>query len=199
MLKGPKHLRKLYQRTVIIFFHHSEKKWFGKYLPYWNLKSQGYLLTHCLPMASILFGIVRCRCSVFKGKYLKNEKLILDVLFYFWNLHQILNIFKKKKIVIANVFPKLQTLKYLVRPLSKKLRLRTSFESQHVKGLQTLVKSAWERFYRIFSSLWEKIIWKIFPLVKFELSGVFVNTLTADDKYPVWDSENLLFLIERIS
>ena len=123
MLKGPKHLRKLYQRTVIIFFHHSEKKWFGKYLPYWNLKSQGYLLTHCLPMASILFGIVRCRRSVFKGKYLKNEKLILDVLFYFWNLHQILNIFKKKKIVIANVFPNLQTVKYLVRPLSLRVNM----------------------------------------------------------------------------
>ena len=187
MLKGPKHLRKLYQRTVIIFFHHSEKKWFGKYLPYWNLKSQGYLLTHCLPMASILFGIVRCRRSVFKGKYLKNEKLILDVLFYFWNLHQILNIFKKKKIVIANAFPNLQTVKYLVRPLSKKLRLRTSFERQHVKGCETLSKSALERVYHIFSSLWDKMIWEIYLLLIFEILSVFVNTMTVDGKYPVGD------------
>ena len=44
-------------------------------------------------------------------------------------------------IVIANVFRKLQTVKDLVRPLSKKSRFRTPFDSQHVKGSQTLVKS----------------------------------------------------------
>ena len=33
-------------------------------------------------------------------------------------------------------------------------------------------------------------------LVIFEISGVFVNALTADDKYPVGDSESLLFPIQ---
>ena len=32
--------------------------------------------------------------------------------------------------------------------------------------------------------------------MKFEIIGVFVNTLTADDKYPVPDYENLQFLIQ---
>ena len=27
--------------------------------------------------------------------------------------------------------------------------------------------------------------WNIYPLLKYEMLGVFVNTLTADDKYPV--------------
>ena len=62
-------------------------------------------------------------------------------MFLFWNLHEILKIFLKKIIVIANVFPKLQTFKDLVRPLSKKRCLRTSFENQHPKGSQALVKS----------------------------------------------------------
>ena len=53
-----------------------------------------------------------------------------------------LNIFKKRKIVIASVFPKLLTVIDLVRPLSRICRFRTSFDSQHVKGSQTLVKSA---------------------------------------------------------
>ena len=44
-------------------------------------------------------------------------------------------------IVIANVLPLLQTVKELVRPLSKKCRFRTSLEDQHVKGSETLVKS----------------------------------------------------------
>ena len=45
-------------------------------------------------------------------------------------------------IVIATLFRKLQIVKDLVRPLSKKHRFRTPFDSQHVKGSQTLVKSA---------------------------------------------------------
>ena len=45
-------------------------------------------------------------------------------------------------IVIATLFRKLQIVKDLVRPLSKKHRFRTPFDSQHVKGSETLVKSA---------------------------------------------------------
>ena len=59
---------------------------------------------------------------------------------------------------IANLFPKLQTVKYLVRPLYKKQRFRTNFDSPHVKGFQTLLKSAWEHFNHIFPSLWENLI-----------------------------------------
>ena len=44
-------------------------------------------------------------------------------------------------IVIATLFRKLQTVKDLVRPLSKKHRFRAPFDSQHVKGSHTLVKS----------------------------------------------------------
>ena len=68
-----------------------------------------FLLTHGLPITSILFRIVRICRSLFKSSYFKNKKHVLDFLFHWWNLHQILNIFKKKKILIANVFPKLAT------------------------------------------------------------------------------------------
>ena len=37
------------------------------------------------------------------------------------------------------------------------------------------------------------MIWKITPLWKFEMLGVFVNILVADDKYPDRDCENLKF------
>ena len=37
-------------------------------------------------------------------------------------------------IVIANLFRKLQTVKDLVKPPSKKSPFRTTFKSQHVKG-----------------------------------------------------------------
>ena len=49
-------------------------------------------------------------------------------------------------IVIANVFPKLQTVKILIRPLSEKHRFKKNFDSQHVKASQIVEKSQWERF-----------------------------------------------------
>ena len=57
-----------------------------------------------------------------------------------WNLNQILNILNEKMIVIANVLTRLQTVKILVRPLSKMRRFRKRFDTQHVKALQILVK-----------------------------------------------------------
>ena len=37
------------------------------------------------------------------------------------------------------------------------------------------------------------MICKVSPLVKFEILGMFINTLIADDKYPVRDCENSQF------
>ena len=54
----------------------------------------------------------------------------------------ILNILKKNIIVIATLFRKIQTVKHLFRPLSKKHRIRTPFDGQHIKGCQTLAKGA---------------------------------------------------------
>ena len=45
-------------------------------------------------------------------------------------------------ILTATSLRKLQAVKDLVRPLSEKHRFRTPFDSQHVKGFQTLVRSA---------------------------------------------------------
>ena len=140
--------------------------------------------------------IVRIGRSLFKSSYLKNKKHFLDFLLHLWNLHQILNIFKKMKILIANMFPKLTTVHGLVTPLTVQRRLKTSFHSHHVKRLQTLVKSSWEYFYHTFSSLWGEMIWKTSLWFKFEIIGLFVNTRTADYKYPVLDCENLSFPIQ---
>ena len=66
--------------------------------------------SHGLLIRSILIRIVRICRSLFKSSYLKNKKHFLGFLFHLWNLHQILNIFEKKKIVMAYVFPKITTL-----------------------------------------------------------------------------------------
>ena len=126
---------------------------------------------------------------------LKTKKF-LGFLFDLWNLHQILHIFKKKKIVIANVFPKLATVQGLFTPLTIQRHLKTSFDSQHVKRFQTLLKSSWEQFYQIFPSERGETIWKISPWLKIEIIGLFVNSWTADYKYVVPDFENLQIPIQ---
>ena len=127
---------------------------------------------------------------------LKTKKDFLGFLFHFWNLHQILNIFKKKTIVIPNVFPRLTTVQGLDTPLTIQWRLKTFFDSQHVKRFPILVRSSWEQFYQIFWSLWGEIIQKISPWLKFRIIGLFVTTWTADYKYPVPHCENLPFPIQ---
>ena len=147
-------------------------------------------------MRTIPLGILGIRSSLVKSKYLKNKKLFLNFLFHLGNLHEFLNIFEKKMIAIGNVSQKLQTVKDFVKKLPGKCRFRISFDNENGTWWQTLLKSAWEHFYHIFGSLWSKMTLKISPLLKFEILGSFVNTFTADDKYPAWDCENLKFPIQ---
>ena len=84
-------------------------------------------------------------------------------------------------IAIPTLFRKLQTVKDLVRPLFKKHRFRNSFENQHVKDSQSLVKAALDHLHHIFSSLWNTLILKKSPLVICYILGVFRSILTASD------------------
>ena len=94
----------LHESIFIIFFHHCEEKWSGENLPDWSLKSYGCLLTNGLPITSKMYRILRIWPSSFKYNYLQNKKSFLSFLFHLWNLYQISNISKQKKIVIANLF-----------------------------------------------------------------------------------------------
>ena len=107
-----------------------------------------------------------------------------------------LNILKERIIVIGNLFSKLGNVKNVAKTLSKKPRFRARFESQHLKESQILVKSPWECFYHVFSSLSGKLTWKVSALELGEVLGVFVNTLSADDKYSVQYCQNLQLPIQ---
>ena len=147
-------------------------------------------------MATILFNIETICDSQFKCNYLKNENLFLNFLLDFSNLHKISNILKKKVMVIANVFPKLETVKVLVRPPAKKHPFRKGFDWQRVKVSQILAKSPWQHIYHLCSSFWGKLIWKRSPLVLGETLRMFVDTLSADAKYPVEYYESFRLPIE---
>ena len=66
---------------------------------------------------------------------------------------------------------------------SKKSCFGTLFDNERVHGFQTLLKSAPHNYYPLFSSIPVKLSWKKSPSVWYEILRLFVNALTADDKY----------------
>ena len=58
-------------------------------------------------MTSILVAICRISGNNFKRHYVKKEKLFVDFLLHFWNVHERQNIFFKKMSVVDSLLPKL--------------------------------------------------------------------------------------------
>ena len=68
---------------------------------------------------------------------------------------------------------------------------RTPFADERVNGFQTLLKSARNHYYPLFSSIWGKLSWKKSTSAWYEILNLFVKILTADDKYSGSNMQNL--------
>ena len=82
--------------------------------------------------------------------------------------------------------------------MSKKSRFRGCFDKQYGKRAQALLKSASQHLYHIHRSLPRKLSWKKSLLLTCQILGLLVNTLAADEKYPVLNSDNLTITIQMI-
>ena len=139
----------------------------------------------------MLLKVVRICNSQTNCNYLKNQKLFLTFLFHFLNLYQILNFLKKTWL---SHLLYCRNYRLLISWLDHSPK---SAVSEHTLTLNMwklpwkLVKCLWECFNHVFSLFSGNIIWKMSLLLLGEILGVFVNTLTSDDKYPVQGCENL--------
>ena len=86
--------------------------------------------------------------------------------------------------LIADVFPKLPTLKNLGRSMPKKSSFKGSFGKQHGKRAQTLFKFPSQHLYIIYCC-------KKSLLVICKISRLFPNTLSTDGKYSLLNRDNL--------
>ena len=73
----------------------------------------------------------------------------------------------------------------------EKSRLRRSFYNQHGKRAKALLKSASQHLYHIHWSLPSQFSWKTSLLLTCQILGLLVNTLPADEKYPLLKRDNL--------
>ena len=67
--------------------------------------------------------------------------------------------------------------------MSKRSSFGIPFANERVNGYQTLLKSARQHYYPLFSSFRGNVSLKRSPSVWYEILRLFVNALTADDKY----------------
>ena len=84
----------------------------------------------------------------------------------------------------------------VVREISKKSRCSGSFDKQHGKREQALLKSASQHLYHIHQSLPRKLSWKRSLCLTWEILGLVVKTLAADEKYLVLHNDNLTIPIQ---
>ena len=68
---------------------------------------------------------------------------------------------------------------------------RTPFANERVNGFQILLKSSRHHYYILFLSVRGKLSWKKSPSVWYYILRLFVNALTADDKYSGNNMQNL--------
>ena len=80
--------------------------------------------------------------------------------------------------------------------MSKKSHFRGCFDKENVKRAQTRFKSASRHLYHIHQSLPSQFSWKKAFLLTCQILGLLVNTLAADEKYPVLNRDNLTIPIE---
>ena len=74
---------------------------------------------------------------------------------------------------------------------SKKSRFKRSFDKQHCKCAQALLKTTSQHLDHIHWSLPSQLSWKKSLLLTCQIFGLLVNTLAADEKYPVLNRDNI--------
>ena len=80
--------------------------------------------------------------------------------------------------------------------MCKKSRFRGPFAKQHGARAQPLLNSASQHLDHIHRSLPRKLSWKKSLLLTCKILGLLVNTLAADEKYPVLNRDNLTIPIQ---
>ena len=80
--------------------------------------------------------------------------------------------------------------------MSKKSHIKATFDKQHGKRAKTLLKSSSPQFHHIYWSLWKQLGCKKWLLAIFQILGLVANILSANDKYPVLNRDNLMIRIQ---
>ena len=127
-----------------------------------------------------------------------SEKLTTFSAFFIAFLESALNLEHFEKMsFIAQVFPKLLTPKDAFTQMHERSCFRKPFGSERVNESLKVLKSAEKYLYLTFSSFWANLSQRKSFLVRSELLGLLVNTLTANYEYSRSNTDNLPLPLQR--
>ena len=183
----------LEQRSFILPFHHSDPKWARKSHYESDLRFQDCLLTRWLPTTSILVVLERTYRYQFKSNYLKNHKFFPQFFLLFLAFLESTLSFKcseKNISLIAQVFLKLLSPKYVFNEMDSRACFLKRFGSERVNESQKLPKSTEKYFYPTFWSFWAKLSQEKLFLIRSKISGLLLTRWVP--------TTSILVVIERI-
>ena len=100
--------------------------------------------------------------------------------------------------VLAWLFPRLLFPKEVATGTSRRSCFRTPFANQRANGFQTPLKVATHHYYPFFPWISSKLSWKKTALLWLKILRLFVNTLTADDRYSCRNMQNFLQTLQTL-
>ena len=107
-----------------------------------------------------------------------------------------MNVLKKKYDPHIFCISKITDSENVVRTMPKKSHFRGPLYKQHGKHAPALLKSPWHHLYQIHWSLSSQWRWKKSLLLTCKILGLLVNTLAAEENYPVLNRNNLMIPIQ---
>ena len=119
-------------------------------------------------------------------------KTFFSFILHFQNLGYILNIFKKRMKLIANLVLRLRATKNMVRYMCKKSHVRFPFHNEYRKRVSTLFKFERQHLRHIYWLTGTQLSCKKSVLVICQRLSLFVNTMTAVDKCSPPNRDNLM-------
>ena len=129
-----------------------------------------------MPLTSILFLIETVKCNQYRWNYLKKKNAFCQI-FKIWPIS------KKKITLISDLFLRLRSPKNVVRWTCKNFCFKLAFQKEHGKWVSGPLKSQWQHLYYIYWSIGRQLSCKKSVLVISKILRLFVNTLSAVDKY----------------
>ena len=103
-----------------------------------------------------------------------------------------MDIFRKKMTLIAYLFLRLRLAKNVVRYMCKKFRLRLTFKKEQGKRVSTLFKFERQHKWHIYYSMGRQCSCNKSLLLRCQRLRLFVNTMSALDKWSLRNRDNLM-------
>ena len=191
MVRGSKHCWNLNHKTFTIYINHCSDNSDGKSLSLLYADILGLFVKTLNADLKYYLLITENLKKPIQMQLCQKQRFSAQFVAVFLKSRLNFQGFQQKVTLIANLFLKLPTPKNVFKQMSKNSRFRGTFNKQHGKGDQKMLKSERHQFYNIHGSLWRQVSWKKSLLVICKVLTMFAIILNVDGKCFFLNRDNL--------